>query len=58
VAPAVEVEAGRVRPTDIERVVGDAARALRELAWAPAVPWAETLETVLSDWRGRVAARS
>jgi GDP-4-dehydro-6-deoxy-D-mannose reductase len=57
-APAVEVEAGRVRPTDIERVVGDAARALRELAWAPAVPWAETLETVLSDWRGRVAARS
>jgi GDP-4-dehydro-6-deoxy-D-mannose reductase len=54
VTPAVEVEAGRVRPTDVARVAGDAARARSALAWAPAVPWEETLETVLRDWQGRI----
>jgi GDP-4-dehydro-6-deoxy-D-mannose reductase len=56
VTAAVELDAGRVRPTDIARVAGDAARARSELGWAPAVPWEETLETVLRDWRRRVAA--
>ena len=54
-SPAVEVEAVRLRPTDVEHVVGNAARAQRELGWAPVVPWDETLDAVLSDWRGRVA---
>jgi GDP-4-dehydro-6-deoxy-D-mannose reductase len=55
VAPEVEVEPVRLRPTDVERVAGDASRAGRELDWAPAEGWEETLDTVLSDWRGRVA---
>jgi GDP-4-dehydro-6-deoxy-D-mannose reductase len=55
VTPVVEVEPDRVRPTDVERVVGSAARAQRELGWAPIVPWDETLDVVLSDWRRRIA---
>jgi GDP-4-dehydro-6-deoxy-D-mannose reductase len=55
VIPVVAVEPVRLRPTDVERVVGNAARAQRELGWAPTVPWDETLDVVLSDWRGRIA---
>jgi GDP-4-dehydro-6-deoxy-D-mannose reductase len=54
-AAAVEVEPVRLRPTDVERVAGNAARAARDIGWTPAVPWDETLDTVLSDWRRRGA---
>jgi len=54
VRPVVEVEPTRLRSTDVERVVGNPARAASELGWAPVVPWDETLDLVLSDWRGRV----
>jgi GDP-4-dehydro-6-deoxy-D-mannose reductase len=57
VTAAVEVEPVRLRPTDVERVAGNPARAARELGWVPVVPWDETLDTVLGDWRGRVGAR-
>lgn len=54
-SPAVEVEPIRLRPTDVERIAGNSARAQLELGWAPAVPWDETLDTVLSDWRSRIS---
>jgi nucleoside-diphosphate-sugar epimerase len=54
VKPRVEVEALRLRPTDVERVAGDASRAHKELGWAPMVPWDQTLRTVLDDWRNRI----
>jgi GDP-4-dehydro-6-deoxy-D-mannose reductase len=56
VVPAVEVEPMRLRPTDVERVVGCAALAERALGWAPKRPWDETLDAVLADWRARVSA--
>jgi GDP-4-dehydro-6-deoxy-D-mannose reductase len=54
--PVVEVEPVRLRPTDVERVAGSAARAARVLGWTPMVPWDETLDVVLNDWRGRIGA--
>jgi GDP-4-dehydro-6-deoxy-D-mannose reductase len=51
--PVVEVEPVRLRPTDVERVEGNASRAGHELGWAPRTPWDETLDRVLSDWRAR-----
>jgi GDP-4-dehydro-6-deoxy-D-mannose reductase len=54
VKPAVEVEPTRLRPTDVERIVGNSTRARHELGWTPVVPWDETLDTVLSDWRSRI----
>jgi GDP-4-dehydro-6-deoxy-D-mannose reductase len=56
VTPVVEVEPVRLRPTDVERVAGSAARAARVLGWTPMVPWDETLDVVLNDWRGRIGA--
>ena len=52
----VEQEAARLRPTDVERVLGDGTRARATLGWAPVIPWEETLAGVLADWRVRVAA--
>ncbi len=51
--PRVEVELSRLRPTDVERVAGDATRAHSVLGWRPTVPWDETLNTVMADWRQR-----
>ena len=50
----VRTDAGRLRPTDIARAVGDATVARRVLGWAPAVPWPTTLRDVLADWHKRV----
>ena len=54
--PVVEVEPVRLRPTDVERVAGNAGRAARVLGWTPVVPWDETLNVVLNDWRSRIGA--
>ena len=53
----VQTTADRLRPTDIVRTAGDATRAREQLGWSPSVPWAETLNAVLEDWRMRVAGR-
>lgn len=52
----VATDAARLRPSDIPRASGDAARAATLLGWAPRVPWDQTLRDVLDDWRARVQA--
>ena len=54
VAVEVQVEAARLRPTDVVRVAGDASRAADLLGWRAASAWDDTLDSVLADWRGRV----
>ncbi|WP_043833149.1 NAD-dependent epimerase/dehydratase family protein [Muricoccus aerilatus] len=56
VEASVEQDAARLRPTDVESVQGDPTLARQTLGWSPTIPWEETLETVLADWRSRVAA--
>lgn len=52
----VEEAAALLRPTDVPRVQGDPSRAGAILGWAPAIPWRDTLRSVLDDWRSRIAA--
>jgi GDP-4-dehydro-6-deoxy-D-mannose reductase len=52
----VEEEAARLRPTDVIRTAGDASRAANALGWRPSVPFEDTIDSVLQDWRRRVAA--
>jgi GDP-4-dehydro-6-deoxy-D-mannose reductase len=52
----VEASAARLRPADLPVARGDAGLAGRLLGWAPGTPWAETLRSVVADWRERVAA--
>jgi nucleoside-diphosphate-sugar epimerase len=57
IRPKVEVEAARMRPTDVERVQGDAARAKNALGWVPRIPWHETLNAVVEDAQKRAETR-
>jgi GDP-4-dehydro-6-deoxy-D-mannose reductase len=52
----VKVDASRVRGTDIRLACGDASRAQALLGWQPAIPWTQTLQDVLDDWRRRVGS--
>ncbi|HEY1410968.1 MAG TPA: GDP-mannose 4,6-dehydratase [Rhodopila sp.] len=52
----VKVDASRVRETDIRVACGDASRAQALLGWQPAIPWTQTLQDVLDDWRARVGS--
>ncbi len=51
----LEVDAERLRRSEIACAVGDTARAAEMLGWVPTIPWAQTLAEVLADWRVRVA---
>ena len=55
VQATVQTDTARLRPTDIPVAAGDAT-AIRTLGWAPAIPWAQTLADMLTDWRRRIAA--
>jgi GDP-4-dehydro-6-deoxy-D-mannose reductase len=55
IAPRIETEAGRLRPTDVPRTVGDASAARRALGWQPVVPWEDTLASVLGYWQAQYA---
>lgn len=55
---AVEQDAVLMRPTDVERVVGDIELARRILGWMPRRDWNETLDLVLADWRRREGGRA
>lgn len=52
----VEEDASRLRPVDIPRATGDATQARKLLNWHPVIPWHQTLEDTLNDWRARVRA--
>lgn len=54
VSARMEESPALLRPTDLARTEGNAARARALLGWAPVVPWQQTLRDVLADWRGRV----
>jgi GDP-4-dehydro-6-deoxy-D-mannose reductase len=54
VAPRIEVEPARLRPTD--SAAGDASRLRAATGWAPRVPFEETLARVVADWRARASA--
>lgn len=54
VAPEVEVDASRVRPTD--HSVGEATRLREATGWQPRIDFGDTLARLLDDWRARVSA--
>ena len=56
VAVRVQSDLGLRRALDVPRVVGSHARARADTGWMPRISLADTLRTVLDDWRTRVAA--
>ncbi|MCS6891738.1 MAG: GDP-mannose 4,6-dehydratase [Rhodovarius sp.] len=53
-AVRIEESAAALRPTDVVSSLGDAGRIRAALGWAPTIPWEQTLDAVLADWRERI----
>jgi GDP-4-dehydro-6-deoxy-D-mannose reductase len=47
----------RLRSTDLPRLVGNAERARKCLAWTPTRQFEETIVSILNDWRARSSNR-
>ncbi|MER2268922.1 GDP-mannose 4,6-dehydratase [Methylobacterium oxalidis] len=51
----VVLDPERLRPSDTPVAFGNADRAADLLGWRPHIPWEQTLDDVLADWRARLA---
>ena len=54
----VEVDPARLRPSDVEVLLGDATKFRAATGWEPRIPLDQTIGDTLDYWRGRFAARS
>jgi len=52
----IETDPARLRPSDVEILVGDTSKFRQETGWRPAIPFETTLTDTLDYWRARVAA--
>jgi GDP-4-dehydro-6-deoxy-D-mannose reductase len=51
----VRQDPARMRPADVPRRVGDAARLRQHTGWNPVIPLEQSLLDILNDWRQRLA---
>jgi GDP-4-dehydro-6-deoxy-D-mannose reductase len=47
----VETDPERLRPSDVEILIGDSGKFRRDTGWAPRIPFEQTLVDVLDYWR-------
>jgi len=52
----VETDPARLRPSDVEVLLGDASKFRAATGWEPHIPLDQTLADSLDYWRGRLAA--
>ncbi len=53
----VETDPARLRPSDVEVLIGDASKFQADTGWAPRIPFAKTLADLLDYWRERIGRR-
>ncbi len=53
----VETDPARLRPSDVEVLLGDSSRFRSATGWAPEIPLEKTLADTLDYWRARLAGR-
>ncbi|MGH9380644.1 MAG: GDP-mannose 4,6-dehydratase [Thermoanaerobaculia bacterium] len=51
----IEVDPERLRPSDVEILIGDASKFHADTGWEPRIPFDQTLRDTLDYWRERVA---
>lgn len=52
----VEVDPERLRPSDVEILIGDSSKFRADTGWEPEIPFQQTLEDLLDYWRQRLGA--
>jgi GDP-4-dehydro-6-deoxy-D-mannose reductase len=50
----VKQEAARMRPSDVEVLIGDSTKFRNKTGWKPEIPFTKTMEDLLNYWRERV----
>jgi GDP-4-dehydro-6-deoxy-D-mannose reductase len=50
----IEQEKERMRPSDVEILLGDATKFMEQTGWKPEIPFEKTMEDLLDYWRGRL----
>ena len=53
----VEIDPDRLRPSDVEVLIGDASKFHADTGWEPTIPLEQTLEDLLDFWRERVGKK-
>jgi GDP-4-dehydro-6-deoxy-D-mannose reductase len=53
----IETDPERLRPSDVEILIGDASKFRADTGWEPQVPFEQTLKDTLDFWRERERAR-
>jgi GDP-4-dehydro-6-deoxy-D-mannose reductase len=54
----LEVDPDRLRPSDVEILVGDSSKFRAETGWEPQIPFEQTLSDTLEYWRERIRRRA
>jgi GDP-4-dehydro-6-deoxy-D-mannose reductase len=53
----VEVDPERLRPSDVEILIGDSSKFRADTGWEPRIPFEQTVRDLLDYWRRRLAPR-
>jgi GDP-4-dehydro-6-deoxy-D-mannose reductase len=53
----IEVDPERLRPSDVEILIGDSSKFRADTGWEPRIPFAQTLSDLLGYWRRTLAVR-
>ena len=53
----VKQDPSRMRPSDVEILIGDNSKFIAKTGWKPEIPFEKTMEDLLNYWRGRITPR-
>jgi GDP-4-dehydro-6-deoxy-D-mannose reductase len=53
----IQTDPERLRPSDVEILIGDASKFRADTGWEPRIPFEQTLIDILDFWRDQLAAR-
>ena len=54
----VETDPARLRPSDVEVLIGDSSKFHTDTGWEAKIPFDKTLSDLLDYWRDRIARRA
>jgi len=50
----IKIDKNRLRPSDIQKLIGDNTKFVKKTGWKPEIPFRRTMEDLLNWWRQRV----
>ncbi len=53
----IEIDPDRLRPSDVEILIGDSSKFRADTGWEPRIPFDQTVRDLLDYWRGQMARR-